>query len=150
MDDNTTFAAECGDKMGLCVVSVLDPSAKEHEQQLDELMVLARIRSDQPLHFVWVDATRQPSFVEAFGLQRSDAPAAIALAAKKRRFKILPGAFDAKNLDSLLDGLLSGRERTMSIQVSDGNGSRFRGSPCIICAQSRDPLCAAGFRSLVM
>lgn len=117
VDDNATFAAECGDKLGLCVLSVLDPSAPEHERQVDELLTLARLRSGQPLHFVWVDASRQPSFVEAFGLQRSDAPAAIALASTKRRFKILPGAFDAKSLNSLLDGLLSGKERTMSIQV---------------------------------
>ena len=117
VDDNATFAAECGDKAGLCIVAVLDPSASEHERQLGELLSLSKTRSGQPLHFLWLDATRQPSFVQAFGLQQSDAPAAIALAAKKRRFKILPGSFDAKALNSLLDGLLSGRERTMSIQV---------------------------------
>lgn len=157
IDDNATFAAECSGKLGLCVIGVLNPALPAFAQQLDELTVLAKLRSSQPLQFVWVrfyhmhswpfvtpcpnvkaviqslvrvcgmcyhicnlqvDATKQPSFVEAFGLQRSDTPAAIALAAKKLRFKILPGSFDAKNLDSLLDGLLSGRERTMSIQVS--------------------------------
>ncbi len=116
--NNTAFRRACADKSGLCVVVVLDPASADFERHLGEARTLAGLRAKQPVHFIWVDATSQPSFAEQFGLQPSDAPAAVALAPKKLRFRVLPGAFSASSLDKLVDAVLLGKERTQGMQVS--------------------------------
>ena len=115
--NNTAFRRACADKSGLCVVVLLDPASADFERHLGEGRTLAGLRAKQPVHFIWVDATSQPSFAEQFGLQPSDAPAAVALAPKKLRFRVLPGAFSASSLDKLVDAVLLGKERTQGMQV---------------------------------
>jgi len=116
--NNTAFRRACADKAGLCVVVLLDPASADFERHLGEARTLAGLRAKQPVHFIWVDATSQPSFAEQFGLQPSDAPAAVALAPKKLRFRVLPGSFSASSLDKLVDAVLLGKERTQGMQVS--------------------------------
>ena len=115
--NNTAFRRACADKAGLCVLVLLDPASADFERHLGEAQTLAGLRAKQPVHFVWVDAAMQPSFAEQFGLQPSDAPAAVALAPKKLRFRVLPGAFSASSLDKLIDAVLAGKERTQGMQA---------------------------------
>ena len=116
--NNTAFRRACADKAGLCIVVLLDPASADFERHLGEATTLAGLRVKQPVHFIWVDATTQPSFAEQFGLQPSDAPAAVALAPKKLRFRVLPGSFSASSLDKLVDAVLLGKERTQGMQAS--------------------------------
>ena len=127
--NNTAFRRGCADKAGLCIVFLLDPASAEFERQLGEVRTLAGHRVKQPVHFVWVDAGSQPSFAEQFGLQPSDAPAAVALAPQKLRFRVLPGSFAAASLDKHVDAVLLGKERTQGMQV---------------CLRSRQPSASAG------
>ena len=128
---------------------LLDPASADFERHLGEARTLAGLRANQPLHFVWMDAASQPSFAEEFGLQPSDAPAAVALAAKKLRFRVLPGAFSAPSLDKLIDGVLLGKERTQGIQVRLPRGctqpSLHAATAIIVAAlypfASRSPVC---------
>ena len=115
--NNTAFRRNCADKAGLCVVLLLDAASADFERQLGEARTLAGLRVKQPVHFIWVDAASQPSFTEQFGLQPSDAPAAVALAPKKLRFRVLPGSFSALSLDKHVDAVLLGKERTQGMQV---------------------------------
>jgi hypothetical protein len=117
----------------------LDPASADFERHLGEARTLAEGRAKQPLHFVWVDAASQPSFAEEFGLQPSDAPAAVALAPKKLRFRVLPGAFSAPSLDRLIDGVLLGKERTQGIQV----GLHSRVYACKACTPLHSSLLRA-------
>jgi hypothetical protein len=65
-----------------------------------------------------VDGRAQPEFALAFGARRSDLPTALILSAHHRRFAALRGAFSESTIDALVNGVLSGKVKTASIQVA--------------------------------
>ena len=67
----------CGAKSGLCAVALLDASDQAFQGHLDTWKQAAGKWAKQPLHFLWVDASRQVSLVISATLYTSRAIGAI-------------------------------------------------------------------------
>lgn len=59
----------------------------------------------------------QGTFLSAFGLSKADIPTVVTFSPKKLRGAQLTGAFSSKGIDTLLDGLFSGRIHSSPFQV---------------------------------
>jgi hypothetical protein len=79
-----------------------------------------------------VDGRAQPEFALAFGARRSDLPTALILSAHHRRFAALRGAFSESTIDALVNGVLSGKVKTASLQVAPRPIAPIR-TPVIDC-----------------
>lgn len=73
--------------------------------------------AESPVRFVWVDGKAQYEFAAAFGVRSTDLPTVLILSAHHRRFALLRGAFSEPAIASLVDGVLSGKVKTVSLQV---------------------------------
>ncbi|CAK0750414.1 hypothetical protein CVIRNUC_001989 [Coccomyxa viridis] len=101
---------------GLCVLALLDASSASHAQHAKITSEAAGRWGRQPLHFSWIDAARQPSFISTFGLSKTDLPTLVAFHPKKLRGASLRASFSAESIDALLDGLFSGSIHSEAFQ----------------------------------
>lgn len=60
---NADLRARCIDQSGLCVLALLDANDPNFEKQLGLVRGVGGRWKKQPLHFSWVDAARQVSYL---------------------------------------------------------------------------------------
>jgi len=113
---NAEFEVECVAKGGLCVVGFLDATAAAASDHVQILKDIAAKRAGQPFTFSWVDVARQYDFATAFEVRATDAPTVVVLSARKLRYAPLRGPFTMQEVDTLLQGVATGRVSTQMIQ----------------------------------
>merc|ERR1719316_1319516 len=89
-----------------------DPATEEATRQLAQ-----KYRTD-PIKMMWTNVELNPSILEAFGLENSDATDFfVAFRPKRSRFKVHEGSFQLAELDSFVDGVLNGGPLTGRLKV---------------------------------
>eukprot|EP00038_Savillea_parva_P020208 m.30662 g.30662 ORF g.30662 m.30662 type:complete len:513 (+) comp4734_c0_seq1:103-1641(+) len=103
------------DKLGLCVVAILDGSPLNPDKDA-QLQVLRDVQEspsnkDRVLHFMWVDQSCHPSFAQDFGVSADVLPAVLAVSPKKQAWAQHFGPFEASKVGGFIGGVLTGRQR---------------------------------------
>jgi len=89
-----------------------DPATEEATRQLAH-----KYRTD-PVKMMWANVELNPSILEAFGLESSDATDFfVAFRPKRSRFKVHVGTFELSALDSFVDGVMNGGPLTDRLKV---------------------------------
>lgn len=111
------FQRLCPPTAGLCVVGLLNPAMSDHPQRRRSLRILSLKWSSQAA-FLWLDVKQQPDTVKLFGATMGDAPTAVIMAPRKRRFALLDRGLDsdAQNLDTFIANALAGQLHTKPLQ----------------------------------
>eukprot|EP01024_Parvocaulis_polyphysoides_P001223 TRINITY_DN10338_c1_g1_i1.p1 TRINITY_DN10338_c1_g1~~TRINITY_DN10338_c1_g1_i1.p1 ORF type:complete len:245 (+),score=58.98 TRINITY_DN10338_c1_g1_i1:55-735(+) len=109
------FETSCMDAGGICVIGLFDPQVQEHETHIEILQEVADKRARDPLRFLWLDATKQPQFVDAFQISMSQFPTVVAYSPKKERFGTLFATYTEQHVGELLDGVMRGSVATTSV-----------------------------------
>lgn len=117
MKEDSDLATHC-EKVGICVIALLNPQAESFHNDVGVLQELFTKRRNDPLGFYWVDAPPRPALMEGFSIVRSELPTIVALSKGKLRFGVLREQLTLNNADTFLNGILNGRISTMTIQVT--------------------------------
>ncbi|GIL93520.1 hypothetical protein Vretimale_19909 [Volvox reticuliferus] len=124
------FQEHCTEPAGMCMLALLDGKAAGFEDEHKSLLAAAMQQSRSgggALHFVWVDAPKHKSVMQAFGVMASDLPVLLALSAKRMRFAALqhsPGAEGSKSprlrpeqVSRFISDVLSAKIKTEPLQA---------------------------------
>lgn len=102
-------------KLGLCIVGFYDgsPLNANKEEQLKVLRDVQAAPSSKgrALHFMWVDITCHSAFGQAFDVAPDNAPIVVAISGKKKAFAKYIGSYGAKEIETFISGVLSGKVR---------------------------------------
>lgn len=80
---------------------------------------LAQKYRTDPIKMMWVNVELNPSLLEAFGLENSDATDFfVAFRPKRSRFKVHEGALKFSELDAFVDGVMNGGPLTGRLKVA--------------------------------
>ena len=106
------FEDTCGGNQKLCVIMfvphILDSLAKGRNGYIDTLTAVAKSMRGSPFQFSWSEGGAQSGLEEVMGLTFGY-PAAVVLSAEKQVFAVQRGSWSKKNLESFLNGVVSGR-----------------------------------------
>eukprot|EP01023_Acetabularia_acetabulum_P024569 TRINITY_DN2369_c0_g1_i4.p1 TRINITY_DN2369_c0_g1~~TRINITY_DN2369_c0_g1_i4.p1 ORF type:complete len:749 (-),score=166.87 TRINITY_DN2369_c0_g1_i4:288-2534(-) len=108
------FESICQNAGGICVIGFMNPDSPAHEQHVEILQAVADKRPRDPLRFIWLDATKQPQFIDTFQVSASQIPTVVAYSPTKERFGTLYSTFTAQHIHELLDGVMRGSVATIT------------------------------------
>ncbi len=98
----------------ICVIMfvphILDASAKERNQMLEMYQGVAKTMRGKPLTFVWSEAGAQSALESALEVNQNY-PTVSILSAEKKVSATLRASFNKKNIQSFLNGIISGTEK---------------------------------------
>jgi len=119
------FEARCVEAGGLCAIALLDGSNAEALEKKKAIVAkVAGKHAESPVRFVWMDGAAQHQFAAAFGARSTDLPTVLILSAHHRRYALLRGSFGESAIGALVDGVLSGKVKTVPLQelpeISEG------------------------------
>ena len=101
-------------KGGLCVVAFVKGDAAAEKKTVH---AVAKSLYGKPFHFAIVDPTTQRSFAETFDVRNPvDYPTVTVMATRAMRFATHKGAFDAEDVKTFCEGVLSGKVKTWRFQ----------------------------------
>lgn len=116
------FEAACGSTGRLCVVTFVkgadSSSGRGGVKDLENLMSLAgRWAAGGQYSFLWVDPSKSPGFAAQLGVTPSTTlPAVVMMSPRKKRYAIHDGDFSFKDVNAFLEGLLSGKVKTLPLE----------------------------------
>jgi hypothetical protein len=109
----------CYNKHSLCLMTLLDGnSGSSANKARDTIRKVATALAGQPLTWVAVDVSRQPSFRRAYGFERDQLPALVALSTKRMRFAQGAAPFGEASAKQLVTQVLAGSAVTLPLPVS--------------------------------
>eukprot|EP00164_Ancoracysta_twista_P002767 GFYU01003683.1.p1 GENE.GFYU01003683.1~~GFYU01003683.1.p1 ORF type:complete len:565 (-),score=211.16 GFYU01003683.1:121-1815(-) len=114
LTDQKVMDSRCVNKKGICVIvalpHILDSSAVERTANLDMVKAVAKKFRKNPMSFMWTEGGAQYELEETLGLTYGF-PAVVAFSPAKKAAATMRGTFDAKSMESFLNGVLGGREK---------------------------------------
>ena len=114
VDASSALDDECAAKGGLCVVAFVKGDAVAEKKTVH---AVAKSLYGKPFHFAIVDPTTQRSFAETFDVRNPvDYPTVTVMATRAMRFATHKGAFDAEDVKTFCEGVLSGKVKTWRFQ----------------------------------
>ena len=114
VDASSALDDECAAKGGLCVVAFIKGDAAAEKKTVH---AVAKSLYGKPFHFAIVDPTTQRSFAETFDVRNPvDYPTVTVMATRAMRFATHKGAFDAEDVKTFCEGVLSGKVKTWRFQ----------------------------------
>lgn len=114
VDASSALDDECAAKGGLCVVAFVKGDAAAEKKTVH---AVAKSLYGKPFHFAIVDPTTQRSFAETFDIRNPvDYPTVTVMATRAMRFATHKGAFDAEDVKTFCEGVLSGKVKTWRFQ----------------------------------
>jgi hypothetical protein len=106
-------------KHSLCLMTLLDAnSGSAANKARDTIRKVATALAGQPLTRVAVDVSRQSSFRRAYGFERDQLPALVALSTKRMRFAQGAAPFGEASAKQLVTKVLAGSAVTLPLPVS--------------------------------
>jgi thioredoxin-like negative regulator of GroEL len=112
-----TFDKLCqSDKHNFCVVSFLDPTNSETDDQKRYLNILDTINEKygKSFKFLWLDPQKQNQYVETFQLY-SGFPSVILYSHKKKCYVSYVGAYSEESISEFLDKVLMGKAKPIPL-----------------------------------
>ena len=109
LSEDNLHSACFGGKRSLCALALVAPAPGGAFAEDGALAELARKYRNDPVSFVWLDASAQPEFAAALGVEAAQAPALVVVKHGKRpRVARMEGPLTAAGAAAFLDRVLGG------------------------------------------
>ena len=119
LTDKAGWAEYCEEFKGLCVIAFLphiyDSNKDERNGYINILEEAVKKFKGNPINFLWVQGGDYYSFEETLNLG-SGYPAVVAISTSKSVYSIMRGAYAKKNIESYINGLISGKEASYKLR----------------------------------
>eukprot|EP00850_Spirogloea_muscicola_P013629 SM000093S24440 [mRNA] locus=s93:371862:382919:- [translate_table: standard] len=109
------FKDICVETGRLCVLGAFKGNGSSVLGVLKE--VAAKWAPGGQFSFAWIDMPNGASFMSTLGVMAAQVPTVVVLSPRKMRYAQLQDGYRASSLDSMLDGLLSGKVKTLPLEV---------------------------------
>ncbi|KAK9863506.1 hypothetical protein WJX84_008794 [Apatococcus fuscideae] len=110
----TQLVETCPPSSSVCIFGLFDAASQEHAAAVGMLESAAGRHGS--FSFAWVDSPTQPTFTSGFGLGQADVPTVVAASPKRERYQRLKGAMSLTAINSLIEGLATGKGHSIPFQ----------------------------------
>jgi len=117
--DREYFEQNCVQGKGICLLAFLphiyDTSASERNAHIEILQEIQKANRVHPIAIIWSQGGDQYETEEALELG-SGYPSLIAVSVSKMKYATMKGAFAKKNIESFINGLITGKESLFDLK----------------------------------
>lgn len=117
--EKSIWTEYCEDFKGLCVMAFLphiyDSNKEERKGYITVLEEVSKKFKGNPFNFIWVQGGDYYEFEEGLNLG-SGYPAVVAVSVSKNVYSIMRSAYTKKNIETYINGLLSGKEASYKLK----------------------------------